>query len=190
MRWWNYRSNGKPVYRPVINDLETKELPALIDGSAIWLKNTSPYPLKRLEFLLFFAFAEVIDYGIEIHMKGSSDSYRGRAYDGVPQISNVVGGANYLVTIGLARTRSLLPNRIGPGTKTQQKIYPDGIVVRDWEDILVFVAAHEARHIWQFRARRLSGIQPISEVDADKFAIQKLSDWRVKTGDSPIVSVL
>ena len=187
MRWWNYRSNGRSVYRPVINDSDTKEFPNKISGTSLWLKNTSPYPLLRLELLLSFSFAEVLDYGIEIHIKGSSGSYRGRAYDGVPKIANVIDGANYLVTIGLARTRASLPNRIGPGTKTEQKRYPDGIAVRSWEDIFVFVAAHEARHIWQFKARRIAGNQPISEVDADRYAIKKLSEWRIINGWEPII---
>jgi len=190
MRWWNRSSNGSPVYRPVINGGETKVPSELIVGTSIWLKNTSPYPQVRLELLVSFAFAEVIDYGIEIHVKGSSAGYKGRAYDGIPKIANVVDGAKFLVTIGLSRIRAKLPSRVGPGTKRQQRLYPEGISVRDWEDIMIYVSAHEARHIWQFSARRKSGKQPISEVDADKYAIQKLSDWRVETGYPAITPMM
>lgn len=189
MRWWDKRKNGSAVLRPVINGEKSKTVPKMIDGTALWLKNTSPYPQSRIELLLSFAFATVLDYGVEIHIKGSSSSYKGRAYDGIPQIANVVDGAMYLVTIGLARTRSLLPSHVRPGTKRQRKLYPDGILVRDWEDILIYVGAHEARHIWQFKTRRKSGEQPISEVDADKYAIRRLSEWRIETGYPAIVPV-
>ena len=182
MRWWSKGKKATAVYRPVINGNHAKVLPEVIYGTSLWLKNTSPYPQVRMELLLSFAFAEVLDYGIEIHVKGSNHSYRGRAYDGIPQIANVIDGANYLVTIGLSRSRSNLPDHVGPGTKRQQRLYPNGIPIRNWEDILVYVGAHEARHIWQFRARRKTGRQPISEVDADEYAVRKLSDWRVETG--------
>jgi len=170
------------VPQPVINSEKNKEPPRIIDGTSLWLKNTSPYPYERIKLLLSFAFAAVVDYGIEIHVKGSNSSYRGRAYDGIPQIANVFDGVNYLVTIGLARSRAKLPERVGPQTKRQQLLYPNGIAMRDWEDLLVYVGAHEARHIWQFKARRNSGKQPIGEADADIYAIQRLSEWRLATG--------
>jgi hypothetical protein len=187
MPWWNDKGSNGAVYRPVINDQGAKGSPTLIAGTALWLKNTSPYPQQRIELLLSFAFDEVINYGIEIHLKGSSSSYKGRAYNGIPHIANVFDGAKYLVTIGLARTRAMLPTHLNPGTKRQQELYPDGIKVRGWEDILIYVAAHEARHVWQFKTRGESGKQPISEVDANNYAIQKLSNWRVETGGVPIV---
>ncbi|MDX1417740.1 MAG: hypothetical protein R3293_26300 [Candidatus Promineifilaceae bacterium] len=190
MHWWHKRGRKSDVPRPVFNNEKSKIPPAVIDGTAIWLKNTSPYPLDRVKLLLSFAFAAVLDYGIEVHVKGSSSSYKGRAYNGIPQIANVIDGAKYLVTIGLARSRSMLPQTVSPRTKRQLKRYPQGIRIRDWEDVLVFVGAHEARHIWQFQARRTQGKQPISEVDAEQFAIQRLNDWRILTGDLAIPPVL
>ncbi len=180
MRLRPEKSNGKIVHPPHLNGQSAAGNPKLIASTSLWLKNSSPYPQERLEILLPFAFEEVLAYGIEIHVKGSSRLFRGRAYDGVPTIANVVGDAHYLVTIGLARTRSLLPDIVGLSTITNRKLYPQGIPVRNWEDILIYVAAHEARHIWQFKTRRKNGKQPISEVDAEKFAIEKLNAWRLK----------
>lgn len=183
MRWRNRSvNNGQAIYKPVLNEDNQTGPPQLIDGTALWIKNTSPYPQEKLEPMLLFAFSDVIDYGIEIHLKGSSSSFRGRAYDGVPHFANVVDGAHYLVTIGLARSRALLPKTIDPMTKSVQKEHPQGVKVRDWEDIFIYVAAHEARHIWQFNARRESGKQPISEVDAEKYAIERLTDWVANPG--------
>ena len=154
-------------------------------AAALLVKNTSPYPTIQVESLLHFAFADVLHAGVEVHVKGSSRSYRGRAYDGIPGIANVDDSAHYLVTIGLSRTRKGLPLRVNPGTKRLQRQYPDGLPIDDWEDVLVYVAAHEARHIWQFQARRQDKKMALSEVDADTFAIYQLNEWRRTTGRSP-----
>jgi hypothetical protein len=158
---------------------------AAVPAAALLVKNTSPYPTIQVESLLHFAFVDVLHSGVEVHVKGSSRSYRGRAYDGIPRIANVDDSARFLVTIGLSRTRRGLPLRVNPGTKRLQQQYPDGIPVNDWEDVLVYVAGHEARHIWQFQARRQSKMVALSEVDADTFAIYQLNEWRRVTGREP-----
>lgn len=47
------------------------------------------------------------------------------------------------------------------------------IVVNDWREALVTVAAHEARHIHQYRHKR-----PLSEVDCERFAAKALERYR------------
>lgn len=47
------------------------------------------------------------------------------------------------------------------------------IEYRDWREGLVAVAAHEARHIWQYRHGK-----PMSEVDAERFAAKALDRFR------------
>lgn len=47
------------------------------------------------------------------------------------------------------------------------------IVMRDWREALITVAAHEARHVYQFQSDK-----PRSEVDAEKFAARALARWR------------
>lgn len=49
------------------------------------------------------------------------------------------------------------------------------IVVNDWREALVALAAHEARHVWQFQHRK-----PTSEVDAEKFAARALDRYRAE----------
>lgn len=44
---------------------------------------------------------------------------------------------------------------------------------QDWKEALVAIAAHEARHIHQFRNRL-----PLSEVDCEKWALKKLERYR------------
>lgn len=47
------------------------------------------------------------------------------------------------------------------------------IVMQDWREGLVGLAAHEARHIHQFRHRK-----PVSEVDCERFAAKRLEEFR------------
>jgi hypothetical protein len=47
------------------------------------------------------------------------------------------------------------------------------IVVNDWREALVAVAAHEARHIHQHRRKK-----PLSEVDCERFAAKALARYR------------
>jgi hypothetical protein len=44
----------------------------------------------------------------------------------------------------------------------------------DWREALVAVAAHEARHLWQFAAGA-----PRSEVDAERHAATHLAAYRL-----------
>jgi hypothetical protein len=67
------------------------------------------------------------------------------------------------------QTRYLEPVRHPYGGKRSPLIR-----MNDWREALVAVAAHEARHLWQFAtdARR-------SEVDAEQFAAQRLAAYRI-----------
>ena len=182
MRWLSKRGHGQGGGGQEVPS------PTGMSAARLFVKNTSPYPTERVEELLHFSFSDVFGIGIEVHVKGSSRSYRGRAYDGVPRMANVLEGAGYLVTIGLAKARKNLPDQVSPGTRRLKRRYPQGLIIADWEDVLIYVGAHEARHIWQFQTRRQRGAHPISEVDADEFAIQRLNAWRQTTGRPVILA--
>lgn len=47
------------------------------------------------------------------------------------------------------------------------------IDMADWREALVAVAAHEARHIWQYQHNK-----PRSEVDCERFAARRLAEYR------------
>lgn len=49
------------------------------------------------------------------------------------------------------------------------------IVMNDWEEALVALAAHEGRHQYQYRNRK-----PASEVDAERFAAARLEAFRLE----------
>ena len=47
------------------------------------------------------------------------------------------------------------------------------VTMADWREALVAVAAHEARHIWQFQHEA-----PRSEVEAERYSAGRLALWR------------
>jgi len=71
---------------------------------------------------------------------------------------------------------------MGVETKTLRRAYPD-IPCGSWRDVLVFLAAHEFRHLHQFHYWGGGA----SEQDADEHAIEMLNKWRTETGRRPIV---
>ena len=152
------------------------------------VKNTSSYPTARVKEILRFAFRGVKDAGVEVHVKGASRGARGYAYGGIPSIANVAKGARYLVTIGLPEDTHRLPKKTW-GTKSIKKLFPRGIPLESWEDALVYIGAHEARHIWQVQRKRRTGKGGKREYDADKFSYRRLNDWRAATDRDPIPQV-
>jgi len=147
--------------------------------------NSSPYPAARIKELLHFAFRGVNDTKVEIHVKGSDTRYfAGRAYNGIPAIANVAETFQYLVIIRLARNSEIMPSNIKPGVKRLLRGYPEGLPLEGWEDVIVYVAAHEARHIWQFQRTKRTGKRGKGEYDAEKFAFPRLNAWRLTTGRS------
>jgi hypothetical protein len=149
--------------------------------------NTSPYPAARIYELLHLAFRGINDAAVEVHVKGSDTRlFAGRAYNGIPAISNTAESSRYLVVIRLARNPKILPTNIKPSVKRLLRGYPDGFPLEGWEDVFVYVAAHEARHIWQFQRTLRTGKGGKREYDAEKFAFQRLNAWRQTTGRSDI----
>jgi len=149
--------------------------------------NTSPYPAARIYELLQFAFRGVNDANVEVHVKGSDTRlFAGRAYNGIPAISNTAESSRFLVVIRLARKPKILPTSIKPSVKRLLRGYPDGFPLEGWEDVFVYVAVHEARHIWQFQRTSRTGKGGKREYDAEKFAFQRLNAWRQTTGRSDI----
>lgn len=150
------------------------------------LKNTSPYDERAMGALLAFAFGEIDQGGVEVHVKGTRLPYRGRAYDGIPALANVASHSQFLVIIALSRRRRGLPATVHLGSKRLARHFAQGVPVEGWQDLFLFVAAHEARHIWQFRRRRATGQGGLREVDAEQYALARLDEWRRAGGRRPL----
>jgi hypothetical protein len=174
------------------------------------LHNTSRYPHSEVSLLIAFAMQEIDHSRLAVHVRNSSRAYRGRAYEGVPQLSKraVDPEIDRLVTIGIGapsrfpcdnvQTRvrwvplkrdddtaaSVLRrrrDRLGRVRMERQVIEQHGyggkrspvLVFHNWREALVSVAAHEARHIWQYQTDA-----PRSEVDAEQCAGRRLALFR------------
>lgn len=109
---------------------------------------------------------------VETRRSPRAGDWSGRAYDGVPDISRVAPGTAYLVTMNIPAD----PRRLTRYPLTHQdprlKTSPE-ILFECWQDELFHVAAHEARHIHQFRhdLRR-------SELDAERWAFAAIEQRR------------
>jgi hypothetical protein len=141
-----------------------------------WIRNTSRHPDDEVRRLVQFATRGVDMHRVCVNVKGGR-GLSARAYDGVPSISNAPRGARYLVTIKIGNGVSF---PVGP--KNRNGMGPDEVGPRnrfpfftyaDWREWLVSAAAHEARHIHQYRHR-----EPRSELDCEGFAEEALNRYR------------
>ena len=142
----------------------------------LWIRNTSRRPDAPVRRLVRFAVADVDMDHVCVNVKNGA--LGGGAYNGVPEISNAPRTADYLVTLRLGNGRERWP--LGPVNyhfKRPDETGPRNrfpfFVCEDWEEWLVKLAAHEAKHIEQFR-NDLS----CSEIDCERFAIAKLDEFR------------
>jgi hypothetical protein len=143
---------------------------------AMWIRNTSRYPDRRVRELVAFATEEVDMAGVCVNVKNGG--LGGGAYNGVPEISNAPPEAEYLVTLRLGRADERWP--LGPVNyhfKTPRETGPRNrfpfFVCVDWQEWLVKLAAHEAKHIEQFRTG-----ERCSEIACERFAIATLKRFR------------
>jgi hypothetical protein len=142
------------------------------NGAKMFLRNRSAYPDEEVRQLVAFAVSDVDMRRVCVHVKNRRHApYSGFAYDHVPEISNAPRSSKYLVTIGLGPpdkfpTKEHKRHR-GAGTSFPVRRFDD------WREALVFLAAHEAKHIEQYR----EGL-PRSEVRCDAFATHMLDRYR------------
>jgi hypothetical protein len=142
----------------------------------VWIRNTSRHPDGRVEELVRLATAEIDMRKVCVNVRNGA--LGGAAYDGIPEVSNAPRAARYLVTLRLGRGNEDWP--LGPVNyhfKTPEETGPRNrfpfFTCDDWQEWLVKLAAHEGRHIEQFR-RRLKR----SELDCERFAVAALERFR------------
>lgn len=145
---------------------------------SVKLKNTSRYPDDVVRQLITIALHGVDDRRLAVNVKNSRRPYRGRTYATVPSISPISAEPDIerLVTIGIGAPECFpLDTAIGqPGALHGYGGRRSPIITMiDWREALVAVAAHEARHVWQFQHEA-----PGSEIDAERFAAARLDEYR------------
>jgi hypothetical protein len=151
---------------------------------AVWIRNTSRYSDEEVRSCVLFATQGIDMRRVCVNVKNGA--LGGAAYNGVPEISNAPRAARYLVTLRLGRGREQWP--LGPinyhfkrpeeaGPRNRFPFY----VCHDWREWLVKLAAHEAKHIEQFRAKAIC-----SEIGCEHHAIARLHAWRAtRSADAP-----
>ncbi len=129
---------------------------------------------ESLRVLVHSAFDGVDVTGVEVHIEAlrrARESFTGLAYFQLPTRPRTEPGTRYLVRLRLPR---ILRNRDYPKSyRYPGRRTAPWITVGDWRERLLALAAHEACHVWQFR-----GGYRRSEVQAERWALRILSDWR------------
>jgi hypothetical protein len=132
----------------------------------------------ELAVLVEEAFVGIETSGVEVHVEPatrSRDSFTGRAYGGRPARPRSDPDTRFLVRLKVPR---VIRNRAYPKTYRYpgRKTAPE-ITVRNWQERLVALAAHEAFHVRQFR----EGLRR-SEILAERWAAERLASWCVNGG--------
>jgi hypothetical protein len=111
---------------------------------------------------------------LERRVRPRGQGFSGRAYRGVPRVGRVAPGVAYLVTLLMPASADAPTARGYPYSWRYARFRrAEPITLRSWQEDLVHLAAHEARHIHQYRFR-LSA----SELDAERWAAGRLEVWR------------
>lgn len=141
-------------------------------------RNTSQYATAEVRRLVAFAAGSISLGDVFVKAKGKTVQkhdtrpYRGVFYHGIPSIASADvkrSGKKHLITLGLAP----------PDACPYVDHYPDlykkakALTVADWREAVVYIAAHEARHLDQYRKKK-----PLSEVDAHNYAVRRVEAYR------------
>ena len=141
-----------------------------------WIRNTSRHPDDEVRELVEFATRGIDMDRVCVNVKGGH-GLSARAYDGVPSISNAPRRARYLVTIKVGNGVSYPVGPLNRNGKRPDEVGPRNrfpfFTYADWREWLVAAAAHEARHIHQYR----NG-EPRSELECEHFAESALARYR------------
>lgn len=135
----------------------------------VTVSSTFPGALHpEIEALVRAGFECVEATDVEVHVKARGAArirgWSGRTYDGVPDIARVTPGTGYLVTLNIPADPRRLTRYPVRARDHRLKTSPE-VAFACWQDELLHLAAHEARHVHQFR----HGLQR-SEVDAERWA--------------------
>jgi hypothetical protein len=134
----------------------------------VFVRNTSRYPTDEIDRLVRFGTSEIDMRRVCVNVKNSwRYGCGGSAYEGVPEISNAPPKSEYLVTIRLG------PPEMFPTTLPSKKRSPSRVIMC-WREAVVAMAAHEAKHIEQYRL----GL-PRSEVECECFEAAMLDRYRL-----------
>lgn len=135
------------------------------------IRNTSNYHISEVKTLIEFASYGFNDKRVCINVKNCHREYYGRAYNGIPSVSNAPRSSNYLVVVRIGKPNKF-PCDDFYSTK-YKRLTPFQLL--SWQEAIIAVTTHELAHVQQFRTHK-----PLSEVKANKKAYQRVIEWRAK----------
>lgn len=103
-------------------------------------------------------------------------AFGGRAYPQLPAVARVAEGVRFVVTLHMPADPEATGDTYPRISRYQRYKTAPPITVYGWTEELVHLAAHEARHVHQFRCG-----WPRSEIDAERAAHARLDAWRGET---------
>ncbi len=152
----------------------------------ITISGTIRTPHAEIRRLVEEGFDGVAADDVEVHVKARGmvrrgrrllprgSGFSGRAYRGVPAIARVGPGVAFLVTMMVPASADAPTARRYPFSWRYARARRAGPVeFASWQEELFHLAAHEARHIHQYR----HGL-PASEADAEAWACARLAERR------------
>lgn len=145
------------------------------------IRNRSRYASDDVRDLIKFAVSEIDMRGVCVNVKNATGAFRGMAYMGVPSISDAPASAEYLVTVGIGPEDAfpihdhVCGHAVGHGSASGPSSAWPRCDLNDWREGLVYVAAHEALHIEQYKERLRH-----SELACERFAVRMLGRYRLR----------
>lgn len=141
------------------------------------LKNYTKFDNKSIKEIIKFVRPSGLS-NFEIGVKNSKNGFCGRCYyNGCSYHGNF--SPYVVIRIG---DKIKFPIDNGQDVDVKGKGYLSGYKLFTTEEVLVYLMAHELRHLWQAKHRRgyryYNCRGQFSERDADCYAIHKLREWR------------
>lgn len=154
--------------------------------------NFSEIDDEKVASLLRFSAQGVCDAAVEVHVWNSERWFSGVAYGNAQRFDlrgasgskwsgrcgvSVARSSRYLVTLRVPKQQNLTnldQHHYYWEYKRVRLAYPDGFPFDSWEDEFVQLAAHEFRHVWQFRNNKKGK----GEYDAEMHGLRILNEWR------------
>jgi hypothetical protein len=154
------------------------------------VENKTTYCTERLTELLRFAMGHSKDDRVKVQVSETIEDFGGRASELVPLGTPGASGPVFPVIMRLPRRQSAGPCRVRSAVPDISAWWPDGFPIDVWEDLVILLAAHEFRHIWQFQSKWRAGPQWSAEHDAEAYGYQRLNEWRLRTGRVAVPAVV
>jgi len=145
------------------------------------LENYTTVPDATLREIIRFACPPGVS-GFDLAVKNSSGGYRGRAYSRGTGYHERAGRCPPYIIVGRWKEQPL--RWLKPYKFCDWKSAYLGVTVYSDVEAIVYIVAHELRHLWQERVKRGHRVWGArgqhSERDADAYALHVLREWRRK----------